>query len=240
MQAIGKIHAGMEKDPKANIEVLASPQGFQIGLWYAEHTLTPELFAPILEFLPTSEVIVPPTNGTLVEIMEAMSSVKPPMVRMIDSVVHKPSVDLYIDLFEKILEEEPTGHDTDLVLAIKPMGPHTQSVGTARAGGVPNSLNIQPISQVWTSILSQYVNDVDKDEMVRKLHLVDEWLRDYARNNGDLLLPNIFGNDAGSHQNVIKSYGKESVANMKAVSTMYDPAQVFQRLQAGGFLVSKA
>jgi hypothetical protein len=240
MRAIGKIHEGMIKDPKANIEVLASAKGFQVALWYAAHTTTPEIFAPFLEFFPSAQVVAAPTNGTLYEIMQAMSSAKPPMVRMIDSVVHKPSVDLYIALFEKLLKESPkSSNNTDLVLAIKPMGSRVTSVGTERANGVPNSLNIQPIPQVWTSILSQYVDDQDRDMMVRKLNTMDSWLRSHASKNA-LLLRNLFGNDAGSHQNVIASYGSESVTNLKSVSRKYDPGQVFQKLQVNGFLVAKA
>lgn len=45
-------------------------------------------------------------------------------------------------------------------------------------------------------------------------------------------------NDAGSNQDVLRSYN--SLERMKAVSRAYDPFQVFQRLQHGGFLLDKA
>ncbi|KAL6711454.1 hypothetical protein ACN47E_004388 [Coniothyrium glycines] len=241
MHAIDQIHVGMEKDPKANIEILASAQGFQVALWYAEHATTPSIFAPLLEFLPGAQVVAPPTNGTIFEIMQAMSSTKPPMVRMIDSIVHKPDVNLYIALFEELLRQTPAaGKNTDLVLAIKPMGSRFPRVGTERAGGVANSLNMQSVPQVWTSVLAQYEDEKDHDIMFTKLKSMDAWLRTYARHHGDLLLPNLFGNDAGSHQNVISSYGPENVARLKKTSWKYDSMQVFQKLQTNGFLVSRA
>lgn len=42
-------------------------------------------------------------------------------------------------------------------------------------------------------------------------------------------------NDAGAGQNVLKSYG--SLEKMRAISKAYDPYQVFQHLQYGGFLL---
>jgi len=45
-------------------------------------------------------------------------------------------------------------------------------------------------------------------------------------------------NDAGSFQDVLKSYG--SVELMKSISRAYDPLRVFQKLQYGGFLLDSA
>lgn len=45
-------------------------------------------------------------------------------------------------------------------------------------------------------------------------------------------------NDAGSYQNVLGSYG--TLEAMRSVSRAYDPFQVFQRLQHGGFLLNTA
>ncbi|EUC50339.1 hypothetical protein COCMIDRAFT_1060 [Bipolaris oryzae ATCC 44560] len=50
----------------------------------------------------------------------------------------------------------------------------------------------------------------------------------------------IYLNYAGPYQNVIPSYGKEKLARLKAVSKMYDPAGVFQKLQPGGFKLEGA
>ncbi|KAH7383999.1 hypothetical protein BKA66DRAFT_417423 [Pyrenochaeta sp. MPI-SDFR-AT-0127] len=237
--AIVKVQNSMEKDPKANVEVLVSAKGVQIALFYAEpESAKPEIFAPLLAFTPML-VVAPPTNGTVYEIMKDMSSPKEPLVRMVQSIIYKPSTEFYLAQVKELLKVTPPGEELDLVLAIKPMGSRVASAGTKQAGGVPNSLNLPSIPQTWGSILVQYKEDKDKDLMTKKLRDLDAWMTSNARRS-NLLLPNLFANDAGSSQNVMASYGAESLANLKSVSRKYDPAQVFQKLQVGGFLVSKA
>ena len=119
------------------------------------------------------------------------------------------------------------------------MGPRVPSVGAAQAGGVPNSLNIPAFSHTWTSIVAQWQDEQDREQMSQRFQDMKAWLTTNAKKS-DLLLPGLFANDAGAGQNVMASYGAESLANLKAVSRKYDTAQVFQKLQANGFLVSRA
>ena len=53
-------------------------------------------------------------------------------------------------------------------------------------------------------------------------------------------LPYEFQNDASYTQNVLAGYGAANLAALQAASKKYDPWQVMQKLQNGGFLVSKA
>jgi hypothetical protein len=46
-------------------------------------------------------------------------------------------------------------------------------------------------------------------------------------------------NDASRDQNPLASYGKDNVQKLKTVAAKYDPSQVFQKLQNGGFLLSR-
>jgi hypothetical protein len=46
-------------------------------------------------------------------------------------------------------------------------------------------------------------------------------------------------NDASVAQSPLDSYGSVNVAKMRDVSSRYNPAGVFQRLQNSGFLLSK-
>ena len=48
-----------------------------------------------------------------------------------------------------------------------------------------------------------------------------------------------FMNDAGFNQNVLASYGEDSLSKMRSISHFYDPYQVFQELQNDGFLLAK-
>ncbi len=52
-------------------------------------------------------------------------------------------------------------------------------------------------------------------------------------------MPFLFMNDASRDQNPLASYGSESLARLKGVSKRYDPSQIFQALQNGGFLLSR-
>ena len=239
MPAFAEVQANMEKDPKANVYMLASKSKITVAFFYAESAVQPDAFSPLLSMTPMV-VPVPPTNGTVYKLAQGMSVPDPDVVRMISSVITKPDADYFVATYKQIMDHGPTsGEKTDLILAIKPMGSRVSSVGTKQASGVPNSLGMQPISQTWTSILVQYQDDKDKDMMSKIRSDMESWMTSTARQKG-LHIPNLFANDAGSHQNVMASYGAESLANLKAVSKKYDRDQVFQKLQGGGFFVSKA
>lgn len=238
MPALAEVQANMEKDPKANVYMLASKSSIIVAFFYAEPADSPAAFAPLLN-LKTMAVSVPPTNGTVYKLAVGMSTPEPAIVRMINSVITKPDGAYFTSVYKEILSQAPTsGNQTNLVLAIKPMGSRVPAVGTARASGIPNSLNMPPISQTWTSILVQYQDDNDKDRMSKILDNMTGFMTSEAQKDG-LLLDNLFANDAGASQNVLQSYGEESLANLKAVSQRYDADQVFQTLQAGGWFVSK-
>lgn len=49
-----------------------------------------------------------------------------------------------------------------------------------------------------------------------------------------------FMNNASGDQNLLRSYGEKNLQRLKSISMKYDKAQVFQSLQQGGFLLSRA
>jgi hypothetical protein len=63
-------------------------------------------------------------------------------------------------------------------------------------------------------------------------------IEETARKRGKLL-DFYFMNDASYWQNPLKSYGRESLQFLKMMSREWDPDSLLQRLQNGGFLVSK-
>lgn len=68
---------------------------------------------------------------------------------------------------------------------------------------------------------------------------MEKLVSDAARKAGKWLRY-IFMNDATYSQNVVRSYGKENLEEMRSVSRKFDRNQVFQKLQFGGYLVTKA
>ena len=63
-------------------------------------------------------------------------------------------------------------------------------------------------------------------------------LQQIASANGNLLSFR-FPNDANARQDIFEGYGSDSVQQLRSVSTRYDPDQVFQKQQNGGFLLSR-
>lgn len=51
----------------------------------------------------------------------------------------------------------------------------------------------------------------------------------------DALMPNQWMNNAAETADVIRTYGKENIKKMKAVSQKYDKEGIFQRLVPGGY-----
>lgn len=240
MPALAQVQANMETDLKANVYFGASPGAASVALMYAEPAgVKPDVFAPLLN-LPPLQVRIPPTNGSLYSLVQAMSSPDQPAGVMVHSITHKATAEFYTALYREVIRQGvPTGNETEIVLAIKPMGSRVASVGTRQAGGVPNSINVPAIQHTWTSVAVRWQDEKDRAQMSKRRNDMASWLDTNARRS-NLALPNLFANDAGSDQNVMASYGSESLANLKAVSKKYDPAQVFQKLQAGGWFVSRA
>lgn len=53
-------------------------------------------------------------------------------------------------------------------------------------------------------------------------------------------LPFKYMNDASRDENPLRSYPTANLERLKAIAAKYDPLGVFQRLQNGGFLLSKS
>lgn len=60
-----------------------------------------------------------------------------------------------------------------------------------------------------------------------------------AKANGTYL-PFVYANYASRDQNPLRSYGTENLAKLKEIARRFDPEGVFQKLQNGGWLLSRA
>jgi hypothetical protein len=60
-----------------------------------------------------------------------------------------------------------------------------------------------------------------------------------AKRNGTDI-PFVYANYASRDQNPLASYGEANLAKLKEIAGKYDPQGVFQTLQNGGWLLSKA
>jgi hypothetical protein len=90
----------------------------------------------------------------------------------------------------------------------------------------------------WTTTIDW--ERAEDDDLVRSVSIdtTKKW-EQLARERG-LDVPFLFMNDASRDQNPLASYGSGSLQRLKEVSQRYDPSQMFQTLQNGGFLLSRA
>jgi hypothetical protein len=116
MPALAQVQANMERDPKANVYFFATAREVECALFYAEPANErPDIFAPLLDI--TAEVAVPPTNGTVYGLAQAMSPPELPLGRVINSMDHRPSADFYIALYRELLARgSATGENAELIL----------------------------------------------------------------------------------------------------------------------------
>lgn len=81
---------------------------------------------------------------------------------------------------------------------------------------------------------------VEHEERVREgVRKIVDAAETTAKKNGTYL-PYKYANYASRDQDPLASYGPENLQKLKNIALKYDPEGIFQTLQHGGWLVSKA
>ena len=89
----------------------------------------------------------------------------------------------------------------------------------------------------WTTLVDWQNASDDTRVRAAPIAVSEKW-RELGEQRG-LNVPFLFMNDASRDQSPLSLYGLENLAKLKDVSKKYDPLQMMQRLQNGGFLLSK-
>lgn len=79
----------------------------------------------------------------------------------------------------------------------------------------------------------------DEDRVRESVRKIVDVAEKTAKTNGTYL-PFVYSNYASRDQDPLASYGADNLQRLRDIALKYDPEGVFQTLQNGGWLVSKA
>ncbi|KAK8131757.1 FAD-binding oxidoreductase [Apiospora sp. TS-2023a] len=114
----------------------------------------------------------------------------------------------------------------------QPISAHLVEAGQRAGGG--NSLGLEPVAQSWFHIDLLWWKAEDDAAVTAAADAMYAEIEAAAKKLGSYL-PYVFMNDAHEGQDVLASYGDESVRRMREVQEHYDPHRVFERKLAGAF-----
>jgi hypothetical protein len=124
-----------------------------------------------------------------------------------------------------------------LIMAIQPITAGALSAMQKNGG---NALGLDPSGGPYfvLNFNAAWNNAIDEPEFHRVISTIIRLIRAEGRARG---LDNdfVYLNYASEYQDPIGSYGAANKARLQTVSRKYDPAQVFQKLQPGGFKLFK-
>jgi uncharacterized protein YsxB (DUF464 family) len=86
--------------------------------------------------------------------------------------------------------------------------------------------------------MADWSNAADEERVRAAVKTIVDTAESLAKEEG-VYLEYKYTNYASRDQDALGTYGEENIAKLKTVAKKYDPYGVFQRLQAGGWLLSK-
>ncbi|GKT43289.1 FAD-dependent monooxygenase yanF [Colletotrichum spaethianum] len=228
-------------DFKSAIALTISLDSITLGLVYSEPSAQrPAVFSPFEDLTPLL-VALPPVNTTFAFVAQLLGSAFPTLPGRHDYRGHSSRIDteVTIDVYrfwrEKALDvRNATG--ANQTFAIQHVGDHLIQQGVQKGG---NPLNIPAGKQQWWTTIIDWEHEED-DARVRAVSIetTAKW-EELGESRGSNLAF-VYMNDASRDQNPLRSYGAANLDKLKGIAAKYDPKQVFQKQQNGGFLVSRA
>jgi hypothetical protein len=87
--------------------------------------------------------------------------------------------------------------------------------------------------------MADWKNPEDEELVRNSVRKILDTAEKVLKTNGNYL-PFVYANYASRDQDPLASYGRENLGKLKDIAKKYDPEAVFQTLQNGGWLLSKA
>ncbi|KAL4751911.1 hypothetical protein BDW72DRAFT_202658 [Aspergillus terricola var. indicus] len=223
-------------DTKATVALIVDLTAITVGLIYSEPYAAqdkPACFAPFKD-IPALAVPVPGSNGTVLQLTRILgaAAAAAPADSQISAQLYK---EMYAFWRERALAvRESTGANQTFVL--QPITAQMVTYGRERGG---NCLGLAEENAQWWTTLIDWENAQD-DGTVRAVSIAttEKW-KSLSAECGLDHNAFVYMNDASRDQNPLVSYGRENLGRLKDISRKYDPDQVFQELQNGGFLLSR-
>ncbi|KAL8823524.1 MAG: hypothetical protein Q9191_005777 [Dirinaria sp. TL-2023a] len=229
-------------DTKANIvyqlsESASSPQSF-VGFLYLDPIVRPSVFRPFYD-IPSNSTRINSTIGNLAELAslyyDPVYPQTPPSRDYVVSMPHKVNNATYQESYAAYTAsaKEAAGFGAVMNYGSQPIIPHS-----ARAS-VDTPLNLTEDNQDWVHVTIEWTSVNDDARAIGLIQKLGESIRSFAVEH-DADLSYRFMNDAYDGQAVLSSYGPKNVELLRNIARAYDPEGVFQKLQNGGWLLSRA
>ncbi|KAL4899730.1 hypothetical protein BDW74DRAFT_183378 [Aspergillus multicolor] len=200
----------------------------------------PDIFKPFRD-IPYEGHLVPPATRTVSNMAKGISDVLEgrKMLHEMRTTTTLPDLEVYHAAEKARLEAITALSDldrADLTMVIQPMTSHSVKAAQDRGG---NPFGLDAVNHQIFLILADYTNPAVGPRVQDAMRKIVDAVEEVAKKNGTYL-PFKYTNYAAPDQDPLGSYGADNLARIKGIAAKYDPQGVFQVLQNGGWLVSRA
>ncbi|KAJ5781184.1 hypothetical protein N7457_006344 [Penicillium paradoxum] len=239
-EALMVYHELIETDNKATLIWHTINQTTLVIFFYCAPIEKPDVFAPFYD-IPFLMNIVPPAKRTVFEMVEAVSNVlsAEQLNHDMRTTTTLPSLTVYEAAEKARLEEMAALSDlerADLTMVIQPMSSLAIKVGEEKGG---NPLGLKSVGHQWFLVMADYLNIADEERVRASVKKIVDVVEETAKKE-NAWLPFKYSNYSSRDQDPLASYGEENLAALREIAAKYDPEEVFQVLQNGGWLLSRA
>ncbi|KAK9320290.1 hypothetical protein V1517DRAFT_329747 [Lipomyces orientalis] len=149
-----------------------------------------------------------------------------------------PSLEVYQAAQRTRLEQDEILKNVqglNIQMTIQPMSSSTIKSSDARGG---NPLGLKAQGHQWFLILADWTIAEDEARVREAVRKIVGATEDTAKKNG-MYIPFKYSNYFAPDQDPLASYGTENIQKLQEIALQYDPDGVFQKLQNGGWLLSR-
>ncbi|KAH7322477.1 hypothetical protein B0I35DRAFT_449921 [Stachybotrys elegans] len=240
LDAFGEWQSNGASDSNSNIALSIGLDAITVGLIYAKPTIQPAVFSPFYNLTPLASV-VPPSNLTHAQISQIMGAAIPNSAGRHDYRAFSSRVNteltkkMYSFWLERALAVRASTGAVQ-TFSLQHVGESLREYGEARGG---NALGLPAGTHQWWTTLVDWQDAAD-DDLVRSVSIetTTQWAKSAIAADSGLQF--LYLNDASRDQSPLVGYGGGNIVRLQRVAAKYDPKRLFQTLQNGGFLLSKA